>query len=229
MPARDSVKQYVKGGFYHVYNRGVERRRIFLDDQDYRSFLHLLKFYLSTPDVSENHPLKELTGFNPVRPRPLTTLYKKVELHCYCLMPNHFHLLVRQLDKEGMEKLLRSLLTTYAMYFNRRYERVGHLFQGTYKAALVENDNYFLHLSRYIHQNPPLKKGYLSQYPYSSYPNYLGEKESEWLNTTLILSFFTKSKIDKLNLNGLTTYKQFVERYRQDPKEIIGKLAIDRE
>ena len=229
MPARDSVKQYVEGGFYHVYNRGVERRRIFLDDQDYRSFLHLLKFYLSQPQGSEDHPLKELTGFVPIRPRPLTTLYKKVELLCYCLMPNHFHLLLHQLDRDGMEKLLRSLLTTYAMYFNRRYERIGHLFQGTYKAAFVENDNYLLHLSRYIHQNPPLKKGYLDQYPYSSYPNYLWEKESEWLNTDLILSFFARPKIDKLALNGLKGYKQFVEAYRPDPKEIIGKLAIDRE
>ena len=210
-----------------MYNRGVERRRIFLDDQDYRVFLHLLKYYLSEPEGVERHPLEDLTGFNPVRFRPLETLHGKIELHCYCLMPTHFHLLVKQLDKKGMQTLLRRLLTTYALYFNRRYDRVGHLFQGVYKAALVEEDNYLLHLSRYIHQNPTLTKGYLNQYPYSSYPDYIGEKKTPWLNTSFILEFFKGPKSEKLKLKDFANYKGFVENYDQEPEEIIGQLTID--
>ena len=229
MPARNRIKPYVENGFYHVYNRGVEKRRIFLDDQDYRVFLQLLKFYLEPNLNPEKHPLTDLTGFSPARIRPITTLHQEVELNCYCLMPNHFHLLVKQRSRDGMKKLLLRLLTTYSMYFNRRHERVGHLFQGPYKAALVDNDNYLLHLSRYIHQNPTLTKGFLGEYPYSSYPIYIGEKKADWLNTEPILSLFEPSKISNLNLNAFSSYRDFVESYDVEPEEIIGRLVIEKD
>lgn len=231
MPSRHTIKKYVEGGYYHIYNRGVERRRIFLDDKDYSVFMELMKFYLSDPQGAntEKHPLTQPTGFLPVRPRPLQNLSDKVEILCYCLMPNHFHLLLRQSDRNGMESFVRSLLTSYVMYFNRRHERIGHLFQGTYKAVLIENENYLLHLSRYIHQNPTLTKNFLGQYPYSSYANYLGERADNWVNTKEILSFFQGPKSDKLGLNEFTTYKNFVETYKQEPETILGKLVIEKD
>ena len=225
MPSRNTVKQYLENGLYHIYNRGVEKRDIFLDDQDYNVFLHLLKFYLS-PIKSEKHPLSELTGFNPVRVRPLANLGEEVELLCYCLMPNHFHLLIKQKTQDGMKKLLRRLLTTYSMYFNRRYDRVGHLFQGIYKAALIANDSYLLHLSRYIHLNPrEMTRFNLVSYPYSSYAYYLGEKKAGWLNTDFILSYFKEAKDPELK--DINSYKEFVESFAQDPKEIIGALTLE--
>lgn len=224
MPAKNRIKQYVKDGFYHVYNRGVEKRRIFLDDQDYRVFLHLLRYYLLPVD-SESHPLTEITGFLPVKIRPLSNLNGEVEMHVYCLMPNHFHLLLKQFNEKGMQNLIQRLLTTYSMYFNRRYKRTGHLFQGPYKAILVDNDDYLLHLSRYIHLNPNLTRGYLNQYPYSSYPNYIGEKKVDWLKTDFVSSFFRKP--DNENLKNFTTYRNFIEDYQGDPKEIIGDLALE--
>lgn len=229
MPSKNVVKKYVEGGFYHVYNRGVERRRIFLDDQDYRVFLGLQKYYLSKPQEQETqaHPLSEVAGFEPVRARPLQSLYQKVELHTYCLMPNHFHLLLKQIEKNGMESLLRRTLTTYAMYFNRRYDRVGHLFQGPYKAAIVENDNYLLHLSRYIHSDPTLTKKHLNQYPYSSYQNFLGEKNSEWLDTEFILSFFEKANKKSPDTASYSNYKEFLELSEEEPKDVIGSLVIE--
>lgn len=227
MPSRNTIKQYVEDGFYHVYNRGVERRRIFMDDQDYAAFLHLLKYFLSKPEEEAEHPLKKLNGFSPIRKRPLSTLHGKIELHSYCLMPNHFHLLIKQKEKNAMELLLRKVLTTYVMYFNRRYDRVGHLFQGTYKAVLINDENQLLHLSRYIHLNPSLTKKYLNQYPFSSYRNYIGERRNEWLNTDFILSFFQKPKSDGLGVTGFRNYKEFVEGYNQNPKEIIGKIALE--
>ncbi len=226
MPSRNTVKQYLENSFYHVYNRGVERRRIFLDDQDYRVFLHLLKFYLSKIE-SFSHPLSELTGFSPTKLRPLKNLEGEVEVICYCLMPNHFHLLIRQKPSDGMKKLMHRILTTYSLYFNRRYDRVGTLFQGRYKAALVDKDEYLLHLSRYIHQNPTLTKPFLDQYPYSSYTYYLEGRGNNWLNPSPILDYF-KAPENPL-ANKFSSYRDFIESLETEPEEILGKLTIEKD
>lgn len=219
MPSKNTIKTYVAGGYYHVYNRGVEKRNIFLDDQDYRVFLHLLKYYLSPLDKQTEHPLANLQGFILVRPRPLANLETEVDLLAFCLMPNHFHLLIKQITSDGMSKLLRRILTTYSMYFNRRYERVGHLFQGIYKAVLVNKDEYLLHLSRYIHLNPIELTGFNPvSYLYSSYAYFLRKKWAKWLKPDFILSYFDSSK---------EQYKDFIESYAQNSKESLGAMAID--
>ena len=223
MPQRNTVKRYVAGGYYHVYNRGVEKRNIFLDDQDYRVFLHLLKYYLSPQDDSKIHPLANLESFTLIRPRPLANLEKEINLLAFCLMPNHFHLLIQQITQDGMSKLLRRLLTTYAMYFNRRYDRVGHLFQSIYKAVLVDKDEYLLHLSRYIHLNPVELTGLnLVSYPYSSYPYFLRRKRANWVKPDFILDYFESSK------NKLSSYQKFIEGYIDEhARDFLGSLAID--
>lgn len=230
MPNRHSVKTYVENGYYHIYNRGVEKRIIFQDDQDYRVFLHLLKYYLSPLDDKTEHPVVS-AGINMVRPRPLSNLFGKAQLICYCLMPNHFHLLIKQVSKDSMTQLLRNISTSYSMYFNKRNNRVGGLFQGKYKAALIENDSYLLHLSRYIHANPiglskRLTGSDLVNYPYSSYAYFIGGKNAEWVNPQIILKFFeNKNKFPFLL--KYNSYKTFVEGGRSDAKEILGNLAID--
>lgn len=228
MPSKNIVKQYLENGYYHIYNRGVEKRDIFLDNQDCRVFLHLLKFYLS-PELQESqkqHPLTTLTGFNPVRLRPLQSLGGEIELLAYCLMPNHFHLLLKQFTLDGMTKLIRRLSTTYSMYFNRRYKRVGHLFQGAFKAALVQEDSYLLHLSRYIHLNPvELTGSNPVNYPYSSYGYYLGNKNASWVKPQFILEYFKSSSL--LLPKNINSYKKFVEDYIGDSKEFLGRLVIE--
>ena len=149
MPARNTIKIYAADCYYHVYNRGVEKREIFLDEQDYSMFLHLLKLYLSPKELEE-----PLTRRDLVRARLAQSVGDEVKLVAFCLMPNHFHLLLKQSTKTGMIKLMRKLSTTYAMYFNDRYNRVGTLFQGPYKAIAIDTEPYLLHLSRYIHLNP---------------------------------------------------------------------------
>lgn len=182
MPAKYRVKTYLENSYYHVFDRGVEKRDIFLDEQDYRVFLHFLKFYLSPPKPNFAHPLKEITDFKPTRIRVFSSLNKplnqELELLAYCLMPNHFHLLMFQKTLTGMTRLLRSLLTNYAMYFNRKYHRIGYLFQGNYKAVLILEEPYLLHISRYIHLNPaeltgtdPVKAGPCQGCQDESYPN----------------------------------------------------------
>lgn len=116
------------------------------------------------------------------------------------------------------------------MYFNDRYDRVGTLFQGPYKAVLVKEDNYLLHLSRYIHTNPlELVKGEnldkLIKYPYSSYANYLGKKNTTWVKPEFILDYFKNNK-DQYNIDK-SSYKEFMEDYKYDSKEILGSITID--
>jgi len=170
----------------------VEKRKIFLDDQDYRVFLHLLKYYLSPGGKNSPHPITTTGKLNLVRPRPLKNLNQEVQLIAYCLMPNHYHLLLNQTTIDGMTKLLRRVATTYSLYFNRRHKRVGYLFQGRYKAVRVEDQIGLLDLSRYIHLNPKEIVGVtrcdLVTYPYSSYPYFLRLKNADWLHPEEILS-----------------------------------------
>jgi putative transposase len=224
MPSRNTLKEYREGCFYHLYNRGVEKRDIFLDEQDYAIFLHLLKYFLSPADKEIKNPLVGLYNLKYVRPRPLDNLAGKVELHAFCLMPNHFHLLIKLLAYSGMTELMQKVLTAYSMYFNKRYKRVGHLFQGRYKAALVDSGEYLTYLTKYIHENPldlglsELTRTVLVNYPYSSYAYYLREKHASWLNVDYILGFFSEKQ----------TYQEFVEDIRLNSKNALGpKLIID--
>jgi putative transposase len=230
MPQENTIKTYIENGIYHIYNRGVEKRTIFLDKQDYAVFLHLLKYYLSPINPKEIHPLLKFQNFSLVRPRPLANMEKEINLLAFCLMPNHFHLLLKQFHKNSMTRLMRRILTTYSLYFNKRYDRVGTLFQGTYKAALIDNDQYLLHVSRYIHQNPQnptnLTRSILVNYPYSSYKYYLGLKHASWLKTKLILSYFDSSKLLPF-LKRYPSYQEFVENNSNNSRSIIGKIALE--
>lgn len=206
MPSKNSQKLYLENGYYHIYNRGAGKSEIFLEDQDYRVFTHFLKKYLA-PELKHS-------------------LASEVKLLAYCLMPNHFHFFVHQISKDEMVKLMRSLCTSYSMYFNKRYERSGTLFQGVYKAAIVETEPDFLHLSRYIHLNSHDLKGDWRKYPYSSYKAYLGEYKISWLDTAPILAFFKEAKTCGL-FPKVLSYQLFVEDYSQDSKEELGELTLD--
>lgn len=209
MPAKNSVKQFVENGYYHLYNRGVEKRNIFLDKQDYAVFLYFLKKYLDSRLGSDPH-----------------SIAKEVDLMAFCLMPNHYHLLVKQITITGITKLIRAVCTNYVMYFNKKYERVGTLFQGKYRAVLVSNDEYLLHISRYIHLNP-FPGSDPKTYSYSSYGYYLGRKNSSWVKPKEILEFFRSAK--KNGLNDFLSYESFVEDYREDEvtQEIFSDLMLE--
>lgn len=200
MPAKNVIKDYVAGGYYHVYNRGVEKRRIFLDHRDYRMFLHLIQRHLD-PSYQP--------GRNERTPRDLT---KSVQLNAYCLMPNHIHLLLHQLSQRGIEEFGRSVYTAYSMYFNWRYDRVGSLFQGCYKAVHIESSELLTHEVNYIHNNPLELGVEPGQYPYSSWGAYHGASYAAWL-TPLQGEFLTQEEFLRSELHGqseanlLTGYK----------------------
>jgi len=215
MPAKNSVKQYVTGGYYHVYNRGVEKRKIFQDERDYKTFLHFLRLYLEPRDPKPKTPaeLKLLRR----------SLAKEVKLLAYCLMPNHYHLLLRQETLSGMTKLIRAVSTNYAMYFNTRYDRVGPLFQGKYKAVLIDSEEQLLHVSRYIHLNPIEVTKRWGDYSYSSFGDYIGKRDTKWVDLLPILSYFSSNPL----LSKKFSYEEFVKSYVKDPSAGLGPLTLE--
>ncbi|MFH0936817.1 MAG: transposase [Candidatus Daviesbacteria bacterium] len=155
---------------YHIFNRGVEKKDIFREYRDYKRFQQTFHYYqYQGPKPKYSSSKHGIYTFAPIPENRL------VEIYSYCLMPNHFHFLVKQLKNSGISIFLSQLSNSYTKYFNTKYKRIGSLLQGTFKSVLVENEPQFLHLSRYIHINPVvsgLVKN-LDSYPWSSYKEYV--------------------------------------------------------
>ncbi len=219
MPSRNIVKSYIEEGYYHIYNRGVEKRIIFEDEDDCRIFLHYIMIYLS--------PIEEVlkTYSDNVRIRRFIrlNLSEEVDLLCFSLMPNHFHFLIKQNSKDGIVKFMRRLMTSYVMYFNKKYDRVGTLLQSRYKAVNVDKDEYLLHLTRYIHLNPFEINSNINFKEFSSYQYYLGTRHPSWIKPEKILEYFSiKGEEYKVS-----SYKSFVEDSLIDSSGILEGLTID--
>jgi len=178
---------FVNEEIYHVYNRGVEKRKVFMHEKDYRRFVqNIFEFNDELPVTNLTHLLSK-SDFDMGRPRKLL-----VEALCFCLMPNHYHFMLRQKVDGGITEFMRKIGTGYTNYFNKKYERVGPLFQGKFKAVHVKKDAHLLYLPHYIHLNPldiempewreqrirnmrsALK--FLESYRWSSYRDYLGKE-----------------------------------------------------
>lgn len=204
------------GCYYHIYNRGVEKRDIFLSNGDYLRFLETIGFYQKTPT-----PMK-LSDFRRGKSKLKKIESQKdlVRIFCYSLMPNHFHLLIQQLQDRGITSFLRKVLDSYTRYFNTKNDRIGPLFQGSFKAKLVETDEYLLQLSKYIHRNIfPHSMWESRPYPYSSYGFYLSGERHPFCDTDFILDYFSKS-------NSKLGYQTFVEETEIDDPG-IHSLLID--
>lgn len=147
---------FVDKEIYHIYNRGVEKRSIFSGNKDRFRFIHdLFEFNDVNPTSNNNYFLSKSHEYIEVQPRYIKRPRKLiVEILAFCLMSNHFHLLLRQKRKGGIINFMKKLGTGYTMYFNKKHERVGPLFQGRFKAVHVGSDEYFRHLCHYIHLNP---------------------------------------------------------------------------
>ena len=201
MPGRNIYKDYVPESYYHVYNRGVASEIIFRDDQDYSVFLSLLKRYLGS-ETSKNSLGIEYPSYRD-----------EMELLTFCLMPSHFHMLIYQYDQDAMRQLLKSVSVAYSMHFNKKYKRFGPLFQQRYRASLISNDSYLLHISRYIHLNPD---NYTS-WEWSSLPYYLNKYQADWMMPARILELFEGDN-----------YLGFLDEYkdrRDELNEIKHELA----
>lgn len=224
MPAKNAIKEYEPGGYYHIYNRGVEKRLIFMDEMDYSVFISYLAFYLSILDLRGYSSQGETIPSSKV----LKNYFGEIKLLAYCLMPNHFHLMIKQESDRGIDHFMRSLSTKYVRYFNSKYKRVGSLFQDTYKGVRVETESQFVYLSKYIHRNPlgitcedtPRR---LEDYRYSSYGNYLKKFSQNWVDVEEILGLF-----GGINRQiSFKNYQEFVEESSDYDFSFIKEVVLD--
>lgn len=208
---------FANGEYYHVFNRGVEKRRTFLTKRDFYRFTNTLAYYLN-PKNTARYSFKDRTIFKKnvlQKPQPVSLL-------CYVLMPNHFHLLIKQITEKGITNFLSKIANSYTKYFNTKNKRVGPLFQGTFKAVRIEDQDQLLHVSRYIHLNPLgdyLVKD-LDSYYYSSFLEYSGKTTDGICKTVEILSNFKSNQ----------EYRSFVLGQEKLNKEFtkIDGLTLDK-
>jgi len=211
---------FANEGVYHICNRGVDKREVFADQKDYERFLINLVLFNTVGEVAGNTSRYDLSkAFTNIPNNPL------VKIHAFVLLPNHFHFILRQKTDRSMEFFLRSLATRYSMFFNKKYNRIGKLFQGHYKAILIDNERYLLYLSKYIHKNPKEYTDMLTD-AYSSYSEYLDLRHTSWIETETILSYFKEQKNSLLKKTN--SYKSFVEDEDETETALLGNLIIEK-
>lgn len=186
----------VTDSFYHVFNRGVARGITFTSDFEYRRAISTLSYYCH---LEKPYSLSRLYRFDPERQNEiLASIYlvdKSVDVLCYCLMPNHFHLLIRQKVDGGISKYLSDFQNSYTRFFNTVHKRDGPLFLSHFKAVEIETEEQLLHVSRYIHLNPYVglvvqSLDNLRGYPWSSLQEYTSGVKNNFVNTEIVQSLF---------------------------------------
>lgn len=197
---------FSQGEYYHIYNRGVDKRDIILDKED------LFRFYKSLVEFNTEKPIGSIYQKSFKKSKLSTPSTKLVEIIAYCINPNHFHLLITPVVEKGIEKFMQRM-AGYTRYFNEKYKRSGVLFQGKFKSKHVENNNYLLHLSCYInHNNLDASLKPLFTLSFSSLGEYKGlvSKDKSICNADIILSQF-KNKED-YTIYGEKTWLEICSR-----------------
>ena len=184
--------QFRAGNYYHLYNRGVNRQPIFFDPDNWGYFIKRLRDYC---------------------PSDL------IEIVAYCLMPNHYHILAYLKDDNLSTKIMQPLTVSYTKAVNRQQDRVGPIFQGAFKAKLVDKNDYLLHLSRYLHLNPVLDGivGNPESWTFSSYQDYVGLRNGTLSKPDIVLSQFLSRQ----------AYAKFVRAYSETDRKLIDHLMLD--
>jgi len=188
MPPRKT--QFLKGNFYHIYNRGSNKENIFRKDENYRFLLQRVKKY---------------------------TMRDHISTIAYCLMPNHYHFLLRQDSDIPISKFMQAIFNSYTKAFNRMFSRSGTLFEGRFKSVYVDSDEYLIHLCHYIHRNPinsspPLVKK-IDNWEYSNYLEWIGKRNGKLVDNSFIQEHFPNRNM----------YQEYVLDYKP-PKSFSEKL-----
>lgn len=210
---------------YHVFNRGIDRRPTFTDKREYKRAMDAMYYY------SFKKPQKKFSYFlklsDEEQQEYMSTMIKSnklVEIIAFCFMPNHFHLLLKQISDNGISKFMNNFLNSYTRYFNTKHERTGSLFLNQFKAVRIETDEQLIQVSRYIHLNPLTSyvvKDFddLKEYAWSSFKEYLYPQKIKYASTKLIMNFF----------NNKNKYEDFVKNQMdyQSDLHLIEHLAFD--
>ncbi len=215
MPRR--ITPFINGEYYHLYNRGLAKQPIFNFSDDYKRFIETLFYY------QIQNPKPKFSTFKKFNLYSVDSSKKIVEVICYSVMPNHFHLLIEQLKDGRITEFMRKFIHSYNKYLNIKYNRQGPVFQGVFKAIRVESDEQLIHLSRYIHLNPLasfLVKD-LSLYPWSSYKSYINKNNDQRIFKDEILKFFKSVEDYQKFISDQVDYSQTLERIKHLAMEDI--------
>lgn len=202
MPFKNVVKANQADTFYHVYARGHHKDPLFCEDKDYGMFIYLLKRHLGS-NIETN-----------TRGVAYENLHDKIELNCYCLMINHIHLLLYQMEPGSMGRLMKNVMGNYSRYFNNKYHLVGSLFESTYRANPIDTETQLLHTSRYIHLNPSDWRSNRR----SSISYYNGRNAPDWFKPDRVLGLFSSTE-EYMN------FASDLEDYRNSSSDIKKSIA----
>jgi len=204
--------QFQTKEYYHIYNRGVDKRDIFMDKKDYIRFIRSMQEF-NNIDVNGGFykkylKSKERGSTSKLEVEPQASRYKpQIEFICYCLNPNHYHFVIRQLFNDGITKFMHRLSTAYTMYFNNRHNRSGSLFETRFKAIHIKNYSHFLKLVVYVNCNSEVHQIYSADsWPWSSYFDYRGKRNGTLCNKQIIMEEF----------KSIAEYKNFCEEVLPD-------------
>ena len=231
---------------YHILNRGTDKRVIFQEEADYYRFIFLLyacNFGSPALNLWRKDTIKAgkaiLAGENPPSKFIQSKCEQLIDILAVCLIPNHFHLILEQRVEKGISLFMQKIGIAYSKYFNLKNQRSGRLFQGPFKAILIDNENYLLRVSRYVHLNPldliqsdwrieEMKNQeeamrFLTSYPWSSLPDYLGVRNSKLITTKGLYNVM----FDNFSEKGESDYKNFLTGWTEDEFKNIQALTID--
>jgi putative transposase len=207
------LETFAEKEHYHVFARGNNKTNIFIDDHDRTRFIFLITHLQSPVRVSNiswytNNFLKK-NSFNTKKDKVDEILKTRhVKLVAFALMSNHFHLLIENLEDSVLSVYMHRVLTAYGKYFNTKYHKKGHVFEGPFGAVHIKNNTQLLHLSTYIHKNPKELAGWddtYNQYPWSSYQDYIGQNRWGYLIAPQIIleQFKDQSKYEDFVINSI--------------------------
>lgn len=210
---------FVPGEYYHIYNRGNSKQKIFITKKDYERFIALL-YGVNT---NERFNFFDMQKGGGIFSKEIEN--KLVSMGAYCLMPNHFHLLITPLSEDGLSKFMQKLSTAYSMYFNETNKRIGGLFEGKFKSQYISTDRQLKYNFSYIHLNPiklidskwkengiknlKIAFEYLNSYPYSSFLDFMGKNrlENKILKLSNFPNYFPSKNYFKEEIIEWLTYK----------------------
>lgn len=216
MPGRKDP--IITGETYHVFNRGIAKGVTFSSNHEYGRAVATISYY-SFPKI--RYSLSRLFRFDTIRRNEiLATLdfrNKPVQVQCYCLMPNHFHLVIKQLADGGISKFFSDIQNSYTRYYNTLHNRDGSLFLNQFKAVQIETENQLIHVSRYIHLNPFVagivkELDNLPGYPWSSLSDYVDENKSNFVETDPVLGLFRSPNAYKKFVFDQANYARNLKR-----------------
>lgn len=208
---------------YHVFNRGVNKGRIFFEENDYRRFVDVLRHYKYRTNkysyekyFSIRNPSSNAPGASEV-----IADHRRVEILAYCLMPNHVHLLIKQVVDFGLTSFMHQLFNSYSHYINVKYKRSGPVVEGRFKNVLVDSDEQLVHVSRYIHLNPIVSglSSKIDDYEWSSFIAYVSGGSDIVVDCSQILGYFKSTDDYKIFVKDQISYGKELEK--------VKHLAID--